>query len=198
MCLESSFWRSLRCSKRGVMKLGMTDFFHVGELIPRSKTMKGMSEPMRARTMHMVVINIWMNPNTEQKFCTALVSQFCQALRGYNCVNTGLKLLESEQMGCRGAGVVQITLMSVIASTEFLTTLAHYPPHSHCALQLRAVIAAEKAHFAQMSVAEITMFVFQPALMMVQYAVVSYAPRCCGAGCRRRSGHCPNTAQHPV
>ena len=55
----------------GVLKLGMTDVFHVGELIPRPKTMKDMNEPMRARAMHMMVINTWMIPNTEQKICTA-------------------------------------------------------------------------------------------------------------------------------
>ena len=32
----------------GVLKLGMTDVFHVVELIPRPKTMKDMNEPMRA------------------------------------------------------------------------------------------------------------------------------------------------------
>ena len=82
----------------------------MGELIPRPKTKKAMNEPMRARAMHMLVINTWMNPNTELEFCTALVSQLCQVLSGYNCVNVGLKLLESEQMDCRGAGVIQATL----------------------------------------------------------------------------------------
>ena len=72
--------------------------------------MKGTNEPMRARAMHLMVISTWMNPNTEEEFCTALVSQLCQALRGYSCMNVGLKLLESEQMDCRGAGVVQTTL----------------------------------------------------------------------------------------
>ena len=39
-----------------------------------------------------------MNPNTELEFCTALVSQLGQVLSEYNCVDVGLKLLESEQM----------------------------------------------------------------------------------------------------
>ena len=73
----------------GVLKLGMTDVFHVGELIPRPKTMDGMSEPICARALHMMVINTWMIPNTEQKFCTAPESQFCQALRRNNCVTDG-------------------------------------------------------------------------------------------------------------
>ena len=70
--------------KTGVLKLGMTDFFHVGELIPSPKTMKGMNEPMRARALHTMVTNTWINANTEQEFCTAPESQFCQALRGNN------------------------------------------------------------------------------------------------------------------
>ena len=56
--------------KTGVLKLGMTDFFHLGELIPRPKTKKGANEPM-------MVINTWMIPNTELEFCTAFVSQLC-------------------------------------------------------------------------------------------------------------------------
>ena len=67
----------------------------------------------------MMVINTWINPKTEQEFCTAFVSQLCQVLRGYNCVNVGLKLLESVQMDCRRAGMIQTTLsarMSVVAS----------------------------------------------------------------------------------
>ena len=78
----------------GVLKLKMTDFFHLGELIPRPNTKKGANEPMRARAMHMIVTNTWMNPNTEPVFCTAFVSQLCQVLSGYICVNVGLKLLE--------------------------------------------------------------------------------------------------------
>ena len=85
------------------MKLGMTGIFHLGELIRRPKTKKGANDPMRARGMHRMVIHTWMNPSTEQQFCTSLVTQLCQVLRGYNCVNVGLKLLESEPMDCRGA-----------------------------------------------------------------------------------------------
>ena len=51
-------------------------FLYVGELIPRPKTMEGMNEPMRARTLHTVVANTWMNANTEQEFFTAPESQF--------------------------------------------------------------------------------------------------------------------------
>ena len=58
--------------KTGVLKLGMTDFFNLGELIPRPKTMKGAIEPMRARATHIMVINTWMNPNTEKSFTQPL------------------------------------------------------------------------------------------------------------------------------
>ena len=61
----------------------------------------------------------WMNADTQQEFFTALESQFCQALRGNNGMTAGQKLLESEHMDCRRAGVVQTTScvrMAVVAS----------------------------------------------------------------------------------
>ena len=122
-CVWKRFFVAVFVSQTGVLKLGMTDFFRVGELIPIPKAMDGMNEPMRARAMHTLVTNIWMNPNTEQEFCTAFVSQFCQALRGYNGMKAGQKLLESEEMDCRGAGVVQTilwALRSVVASKFLL------------------------------------------------------------------------------
>ena len=127
MSLETSFLSQSSLLRTGVLKLGMTDFFHLGELIPRPKTKKGANEPMRARAMHMMAINTWMNPNTELEFCTALVSQLCQILSGYNCVNVGLKLLGSEHMDCRGAGVIHATLcarMFVIASMAPTASMA--------------------------------------------------------------------------
>ena len=56
-------------------------------------------------------------------------------------------------------------------------------------MQLRAVIAAEKAYFVQLSVTEITMSVLQPASMLVKCVppprkargVSSHVPRCCCA-----------------
>ena len=118
MC-GNAFWSQTSLLKTGVLKLGMTNFFDVGELIPSPKTMKGMNEPMRARALHTMVINTRMNANTAQDFCTAPESQFCQALRGNNDLTAGQKMLESEQMACRGAGVVQTTwwaMMAVVAS----------------------------------------------------------------------------------
>ena len=118
--------------KTGALKLGMTDFFHVGELIPRPKTMEGMNEPTRARALHTMVTNTWMNANTEEEFCTAPTgSQFFQALRGNNGMTAGQKLLISEQMDCRGAGVVQTTswaLMAVVASMAPITSMASMAP----------------------------------------------------------------------
>ena len=113
--------------KTGVLKLGITDFFHVGELIPRPETMEGINEPMRARALHTMVTNTWMNANTEQEFCTAPESQFCHALRGNNGITAGQKLLESDKMDCRGAGVVQTTSlvrMSVIVSMAPMAPMA--------------------------------------------------------------------------
>ena len=113
--------------KTGVLKPGMTDFFHVGELIPRPKTMDGMNEPMRARALHTMVTNTWMSANTEQEFCTVLESQFCEALRGNNGMTARQKLLEIEEMHCSLARVVQTTswaLMALVASMAPIATMA--------------------------------------------------------------------------
>ena len=123
MCLENVFFAVI-VAQNGVLKLRMTDFWHLGELIPRPKTKEGMNQLMRARAMHMMVINTWMNANTELEFCTAFVSQLCQILSGYNCVNVGLKLLESEQMDCRRAGVIQATLWVLMASMATMASMA--------------------------------------------------------------------------
>ena len=61
------------------VETGNDRLFHLGKLLPRpKKTKKGANEPMRARAMHIMVINIWMNPNTEQEFlhspCNSVVS----------------------------------------------------------------------------------------------------------------------------
>ena len=130
MCLEMCFCRRLRCSKRGV-ETGNDRLFPVGELIPRPKTMKGMNEPMRARDLHTMVSNTWMNANTEQEFYTAPESQFCQALCGNKGMTAGQNLLESEQIECRGAGVVQTTswvLMTVVASMATMASMAPMAP----------------------------------------------------------------------
>ena len=113
--------------KTGLLKLGMTDFSHVGELIARPKTMEGMNEPMRARALHTMVTNTWMNANTELEFFAASVSQFCEFPRGNNGMTAGQKLLESEQMDCRRAGLAQTTswvLMAGVASMASMTTMA--------------------------------------------------------------------------
>ena len=113
--------------KTVMVKLGMTDFFHVGKLTPRPKTIDGISEPMRACSLHTMVTNTWMNAYTKQEFCTAPESQFCQALRGNNGMTAGQKLLECEQMDCRGAGVVQTISwlrMAVVASMVPMASMA--------------------------------------------------------------------------
>ena len=74
-----------------------------------------------------MVTNTWMNANTELEFFTAPESQFCQGLRGNNGMTDGQKLLESEQMDCRGAGVVQTTswvLRAVVGSMASVASMA--------------------------------------------------------------------------
>ena len=123
----------------------MTDFVHAEELIPRPKTMKGMDEPMRARALHTMVTNTWMNVNKEQEFCTALESQFCQALRGNNGVTAGQKLLKNEQMDCKGAGVVQTTLWALMTMVSSMAPMASMAP--------LASVVASMAPMASMVVA---------------------------------------------
>ena len=53
---------------------GMTDFFHVGESIPRRRTLVDTNDSRRARALHtmvteldLTVTNTWMNADTEQE-----------------------------------------------------------------------------------------------------------------------------------
>ena len=74
--------------KTVVFKLGLTDFFHFGELIPRPKTMEGTNEPVRARAMHMTVRNTWMNPKHRTRVlhspCISVVSSSAR-IQLYEC-----------------------------------------------------------------------------------------------------------------
>ena len=56
---------------------GMTDFFHVGESIPRPRTLVDTNDSLRARALHtmvteldLTVTNTWMNADTEQELFT--------------------------------------------------------------------------------------------------------------------------------
>ena len=53
------------------------------------KTMKDMNEPMRARAMHMMVINTWLNPNTEQKIALHLNPSFVKL-----CADTIVRMMD--------------------------------------------------------------------------------------------------------
>ena len=56
---------------------GMTDYFHVGESIPRPRTMIDTNDSLRARALHtmvteldLTVTNTWMNADTERELFT--------------------------------------------------------------------------------------------------------------------------------
>ena len=51
-------------SSVGDLKPGMTDFFHVGELILRPQLTDDLNDFMSASAAHMKVTNTWMNTHT--------------------------------------------------------------------------------------------------------------------------------------
>ena len=92
----------------GALKPGMTDFFHVGELIPRPQLTEDLNDSTRASAVHMMVTNTWMNTNTELEFPTVPVFWFNTVLCDDNGQTIGQKLWVSEQMDCGRAGLVQV------------------------------------------------------------------------------------------
>ena len=77
----------------GLLKPGMTDFFHVGESIPRPGTLVDTNDSLRARGLHTMVAeldltltNTWMNADSEQELFTTSETQCCQPLHRNNAV----------------------------------------------------------------------------------------------------------------
>ena len=113
--------------KTGSVETGNDRLFPCARVDTKTKSMEGMNDPVRAQAY----AHDWMNADTQQEFFTALESQFCQALRGNNGMTAGQKLLESEHMDCRRAGVVQTTScvrMAVVASMAPKAPMAPMAP----------------------------------------------------------------------
>ena len=89
----------------GTLKPGMTDFFRVGELIPRPQLTEDLNDSTRASAVHTMVTNTWMNTNTELEFLTVPVFWFNTVLCDDNGKTIGQKLWVSEQMDCGRAGL---------------------------------------------------------------------------------------------
>ena len=65
------------CGDFNVNLFGMTDYFHVGESIPRPRTLIDTNDSLRARALHtmvteldLTVTNTWMNADTERELFT--------------------------------------------------------------------------------------------------------------------------------
>ena len=90
--------------------------------------------------------------------------------------------------------------------TDFITILATRPRITLC-FNYAPIMSAQKVYRAQLSVAQITMFVFQFVSVMVErvpfhgkYMVsrLKYQGALVQKECRRRGGHCPIEAHHSV
>ena len=79
---------------------GMTDFFHVGESIPRPRTLVDTNDSLRARALHttvteldLTVTNTWMNADTEQElFTRSSWSNLADSLTQKDFIMTSRKL----------------------------------------------------------------------------------------------------------
>ena len=89
------------------LKPGMTDFFHVRELILGPQLTDDLNDFMSASAAHMTVTNTWMNTHTELELPTVPVVWFNTAL----CEDIGKTIVQKlwviEQMDCGRAGLVQ-------------------------------------------------------------------------------------------
>ena len=94
-------------SSVGDLKPGMTDFFHVGELILRPQLTDDLNDFMSASAAHMTVTNTWMNTHTELELPTVPVVWFNTALCEDIDKTIVQKLWMLEQMDCGRAGLVQ-------------------------------------------------------------------------------------------
>ena len=61
-------------SSVGDLKPGMTDCFHVGELIPRPQMTEDLNDSTRASAVHTMVTNTWMNTTLNLSFSQSLFS----------------------------------------------------------------------------------------------------------------------------
>ena len=74
----------------GALKPGLTDFLHVGELIPRPQLTEDLNDSTRASAAHMMVTNMWMNTRTELEFPTVPVFWFNTVL----CDDSGKTIVQ--------------------------------------------------------------------------------------------------------
>ena len=78
-------------------------------------------------------------------------SQLCQALRGNNGMTAGRELLESEQMDCKGAGVVQTTSWAVMAVVVSMASMAPMAPMASMVASMAPMASMVVASMASMA-----------------------------------------------
>ena len=105
------------------MKPGMTDFFHVGEMILKPHLTDDLNDFMSASAAHMTVTNTWMNTLTELEFPTIPVVWFNTALCEDVDKTFVQKLWMLEQMDCGRAALVQDDMRARMKEDESLVDL---------------------------------------------------------------------------
>ena len=118
-------WRCVLVAgfQRGALKPGMTDFFHVGELIPGPPWTNVLNDFMSASAAHRTVTNTWMNTHTELEFPTVPVVWFNTALCEDVDKTIVQKLWVIEQMDCGRDGLVQDDAEARLKAGESLEDL---------------------------------------------------------------------------
>ena len=102
---------------------GMTDFFHVGELILRLQLTDDLNDFTSASAAHMTVTNTWMNTHSELEFPIVPVVWFNSVLCDDNGKTVVQKLWVIEQMDCGRAGLVQDDIRARMKEDESLVDL---------------------------------------------------------------------------
>ena len=110
-------------SNVGDLKPGMTDFFHVGELILRPQLTDDLNDFMSASAAHMTVMNSWLNTHTELELPTVPVVWSNTALCEDVETTIVQKLWMLEQMDCGRAGLVQDDIRARMKAGESLVDL---------------------------------------------------------------------------
>ena len=123
---------------------GMTEFFLVGELIPRPQLIDDLNDSTSASAVHMTVTNTWMNTHTELEFPTVLVFWFSTDLCDDNGKAIVQKLWVIEQMNCGRAGLVQDDIRASMKARESLVDLMA-PMTSTVASMVASLVAPMEA-----------------------------------------------------
>ena len=144
---------------------GMTDCFHVGELIPRPQ-----NDFLSASAAHLTVTNTWMNTHTELKLPADSVPWLNSALCGGNGKTSVLKQWVIEQMDCGRVGWIQDGAVAGMQAGESLVNMLT-PMAFEVALMTTLWLAYMEASMVAPMVSMVA-----PMASMVAPTVASMAP----------------------